>query len=127
MSNRSASRRRLCSTLASSSSIQACACCSAATWRRRAASCSARCALRATVAAADRLDTLRPLLADIGVRHQGYGVRAEHYDTVGAALLWTLQRGLQANYSAETDTAWHVAYAVVAQAMQSTLLQAAQA
>ena len=83
-------------------------------------------ALRATVAAADRLDTLRPLLADLGVRHQGYGVRAEHYDTVGAALLWTLQRGLQANYSAETDGAWRAAYATLAQAMQSNQLQSAQ-
>ena len=80
-------------------------------------------ALRATVAAVDRFDALRPVLAELGARHRGYGVRAEHYDTVGAALLWTLQRGLQQHYSAEIDAAWRAAYGAVAQAMQATLLQ----
>ena len=84
-------------------------------------------ALRATVAAVDRFDDLRPVLADLGARHQGYGVRAEHYDTVRAALLWTLQRGLEPHYRAETDAAWRAAYAAVAQAMQSRLPQPAQA
>ncbi|MES2956879.1 MAG: globin family protein [Pseudomonadota bacterium] len=84
-------------------------------------------ALRATVAAVDRFDALRPMLADLGARHRGYGVRAEHYDTVGAALLWTLQRGLQQHYCAEVDAAWRAAYGAVAQAMQATLQQPAQA
>jgi hemoglobin-like flavoprotein len=84
-------------------------------------------ALRATVAAVDHFDALRPVLAELGARHQGYGVRAEHYDSVGAALLWTLQRGLQQHYSAEVNAAWRAAYAAVAQAMQATLLQQAHA
>ena len=83
-------------------------------------------ALRATVAAVDRFEVLRPVLAELGARHQGYGVRAEHYDTVGAALLWTLRRGLQEHYTFEVDTAWRAAYGAVAQAMQSTLLQPAR-
>ena len=84
-------------------------------------------ALRATVAAVDRFDDLGPMLADLGARHHGYGVRAEHYDTVGEALLWTLQRGLEPHYSAATDVAWRAAYAAVAQAMQSRLPQAVRA
>jgi hypothetical protein len=31
---------------------------------------------------------------ELGRRHLMYGVRQEHYATVGAALLWTLQTGL---------------------------------
>src|SRR4029434_8962243 len=41
------------------------------------------------------LPTLVPAIADLGRRHAGYGVRPEHYDPVGAALLWTLERGLE--------------------------------
>ena len=85
-------------------------------------------ALRATVAAVDRFENLRPVLAELGARHQGYGVRAAHYETVGAALLWTPQRGLQQHYSVEVDAAWRAAYGAISQAMQSiqpTLLQPA--
>src|SRR5947208_2337671 len=37
---------------------------------------------------------LSALLGDLAKRHVGYGVRNEHFDKVGEALLWTLQRGL---------------------------------
>jgi hemoglobin-like flavoprotein len=40
----------------------------------------------------DRLDQVVPAVQALGSRHAGYGVRASHYDTVGAALLWTLAR-----------------------------------
>jgi hemoglobin-like flavoprotein len=41
----------------------------------------------------DRLDELAPKLTSLGRRHAGYGVREAHYETVGAALLWTSSRG----------------------------------
>ena len=42
----------------------------------------------------DHLEALVPALADLGRRHAQYGVTANYYDTVGAALLWTLEQGL---------------------------------
>lgn len=35
-----------------------------------------------------RLDEIVPVVQDMGRRHVDYGVKPEHYDTVGAALLW---------------------------------------
>ena len=48
--------------------------------------------LTAAVKGLDRLDELVPVVEDLGRRHARYGVTDEHYDTVGAALLWTLDR-----------------------------------
>src|SRR5215510_16414393 len=41
-----------------------------------------------------QLDAILPTVRDLGARHRGYGVTAEHYTPVGAALLWTLEQGL---------------------------------
>ena len=35
-----------------------------------------------------------------------YGARDEHYDKVGEALLWTLERGLAAAFTPEAKRAW---------------------
>jgi len=42
-------------------------------------------------ASLDRFTTLRPTLQHMGKRHAEYGVRPQHYHTVAAALLQTLQ------------------------------------
>ena len=42
----------------------------------------------------DHVGGLVPVLEAMGERHHSYGVRNDHYDTVGAALLWTLETGL---------------------------------
>lgn len=67
----------------------------------------------------DRLDALAPTLASLGRRHAGYGVRDRHYDTVGAALLWTLEQGLGTDFTPETREAWISAYALLARTMQA--------
>src|SRR6476646_9374752 len=45
--------------------------------------------ITAAVKGLDRLDQLVPVVQNLGRRHGGYGVQESHYDTVGAALLWT--------------------------------------
>ena len=40
------------------------------------------------------LPKLVPVLEKLAIGHVPYGVKAEHYDKVGAALLWTLEQGL---------------------------------
>ena len=51
---------------------------------------------------------LFPALRDLGRRQDGYGVVDRDYDTVAAALIWTLEQGLGADFTAETRKAWMV-------------------
>ena len=74
-------------------------------------------ALSAVVAAADELSAAVPMLQELGARHGALGVRGPDYDTVGRALLWTLERGLGERFRPETKAAWSAAYAIVAGTM----------
>lgn len=61
----------------------------------------------------DHLDAPEDLTAAaeaLARRHVDYGVRAEHYDAVGAALIATLRDGLGAGFEAEDEAAWRAAY-----------------
>ncbi len=75
-------------------------------------------ALSLVVAKADRIDELIPVLQELGRRHANYGVRDGHYDSVGSALIWTLEQGLGETFGAETRAAWMIAYATVAGVMR---------
>jgi hemoglobin-like flavoprotein len=79
------------------------------------------------VANLDRVSTLVPTLHALGRRHAGYGVRDEHYDTVAAALLWTLEKGLGDAFTPEVRDAWTSAYGVLARTMQAGAASAAEA
>ena len=68
-----------------------------------------------------QLDALVPALQDMGKRHVGYGVRAEHYQTVGEALLWTLEQGLGDEFTDDVRSAWTSVYIVLASTMTSTI------
>jgi hemoglobin-like flavoprotein len=61
------------------------------------------------------LDAVRQL----GQRHVGYGVQAGHYDTVGQALLQTLQTAIGPAFTGEIREAWVAAYTLLAGVMQS--------
>lgn len=73
--------------------------------------------LAVVVKSIDRLDQLVPAMQALGRRHTGYGVRAEHYSTVGAALIWTLDRGLGDAFTTEVREAWETAYGTLAAVM----------
>jgi hemoglobin-like flavoprotein len=60
---------------------------------------------------------LVPVLEAMGERHHSYGVRTEHYDTVGEALLWTLETGLGAGFTAHVRESWATAYRLVSGTM----------
>jgi hemoglobin-like flavoprotein len=74
--------------------------------------------ITAAVEGLDRLDQLIPTVRALGCRHVAYGVRPSHYDTVGAALLWTLERGLGADFTPEVKAAWATVYGVLAKTMK---------
>jgi hemoglobin-like flavoprotein len=66
----------------------------------------------------ERIDELLPAIEALGRRHRGYGVSDEHYETVGAALLWTLEQGLGPAFTPEVRAAWTETYTVLAAVMQ---------
>lgn len=67
----------------------------------------------------DRLDSIVAAVETMGVRHVGYGVRDEHYDTVADALLWTLGQAFGNAFTPELKTAWTEAYTVLAETMKA--------
>jgi hemoglobin-like flavoprotein len=72
----------------------------------------------AAVNGLEDLPALVPVVQNLGKRHVGYGVKSEHYVTVGAALLWTLKQGLGDGFGRENETAWTEAYALLADTMR---------
>jgi len=75
-------------------------------------------ALGSVVENAERVDRLTPVLEELGRRHRAYGVEDRHYDSVGMALLSTLQQGLGAAFTDEARAAWTITYAVVSGVMR---------
>jgi hemoglobin-like flavoprotein len=67
----------------------------------------------------DQPDLLLPAVRQMGARHTRYGVRESHYETVGAALLWTLEQGLGPRFTPDVKQAWAQLYKLVADTMKS--------
>ncbi|GAA6143272.1 globin family protein [Hydrogenophaga sp. 5NK40-0174] len=65
------------------------------------------------------VESLLPALHQLGEKHVDYGVKPEHYDTVGAALLKTLEQGLGDAFTPEVKTAWAEVYGAVATEMKA--------
>lgn len=74
--------------------------------------------LNTVVTSLEKLGDLVPAVQDLGRKHVPYGVKPEHYDTVGAALLWTLGQGLGAAFTDEVKAAWTEAYVTLATVMK---------
>jgi hemoglobin-like flavoprotein len=81
--------------------------------------------LTVAVRSLHRLDELTPALQALGRRHVGYGVQDAHYETVGQALLWTLEQGLGAAFTPQVRDAWVETYRLVASVMQRAAAEAA--
>jgi hemoglobin-like flavoprotein len=80
--------------------------------------------LTAAVRLLDNPALLTPVLENLGRRHVGYGVRNDHYETVGEALLWTLNAALGEVFTADACEAWTSLYGFVAKTMQRTANEA---
>ena len=65
----------------------------------------------------NNLEAITPALQVSGVRHLDYKVTASMYDTVGAALLKTLEQGLGNAWNDEVKEAWTVTYTILAKIM----------
>jgi hemoglobin-like flavoprotein len=63
------------------------------------------------------LPAILPAASALAKRHVQYGVKPADYAPVGEALLWTLERGLGAQWNAELAAAWAAAYGVLSDFM----------
>ena len=81
--------------------------------------------LSVAVAGLDDLGRLIPIVEELGRRHAGYGVKDEHYDSVGAALIWTLQKALGPAWNSETAAAWTEVYGMLSGVMRRAQKEAA--
>ena len=68
-------------------------------------------------------EQLVPAVQKLGQRHIAYDVHPQHYDTVGAALLKTLEVGLADAFTSEVKQAWTEVYQLLAE----TMIEAANA
>lgn len=64
------------------------------------------------------MDAFLPVLQNLGRRHVGYGVTDGMYNTVGTALLETLEAGLGDDFTPEVKDAWSQVYATLATIMK---------
>jgi hemoglobin-like flavoprotein len=63
------------------------------------------------------LESVLPAASALAKRHVDYGVEAADYAPVGAALLWTLERGLGEEWTPPLAAAWSDAYTILSNFM----------
>ncbi len=64
-------------------------------------------------------ESIAEQLAQLGLRHRGYGVLALDYDHMGKALTTALASHLGTAFDTSARTAWEKAYVFIASSMQS--------
>jgi methyl-accepting chemotaxis protein len=69
--------------------------------------------LTTVVAGVQRGDNLVPILQQLGQRHKRYGVKAEHYPLLRAALLETFHHYLGPRFTLDMQKAWEEAYEMI--------------
>jgi nitric oxide dioxygenase len=66
--------------------------------------------LAVVVGGLGNLQSVLPAASALAKRHVSYGAKPEHYPVVGAALLWTLEKGLGPDWTSDVADAWKAAY-----------------
>jgi hemoglobin-like flavoprotein len=79
--------------------------------------------LKLVVVGLDNPEKIVPAVQSLGKRHADYGVEPQHYETVGAALLWTLEKGLGDAYTPDVEDAWKNAITLLSGLMQEAASQ----
>ncbi len=74
--------------------------------------------IQVAVVGLDKMERIVPAVQNLGRRHATYGVKDSHYETVGAALLWTLEQGLGEKFTPDVKAAWTEVYTVLATTMK---------
>jgi len=74
-----------------------------------------------------QVETVVPTIQELGRKHIAYGVKDEHYDIVGEALLFTLEKGLGEDFTPDVKDAWTETYVTVATVMKDAAAAASGA
>jgi hemoglobin-like flavoprotein len=74
-----------------------------------------------------QVEIIIPAVKDLGKRHVGYGVKDGHYDKVGEALIWTLDKGLGEAFTPPVKDAWVTTYGTLAGVMKSAAAEMPEA
>lgn len=61
----------------------------------------------------DNWDAISKPVRDLGRRHVDYGVKPSDYETVGAALIATLEKGLGDDFTPDVKQAWIACYTAI--------------
>jgi hemoglobin-like flavoprotein len=81
-------------------------------------------ALRFAVDTLEAPRQLQSALESLGRRHIYYGVKESHYDTVGAALIGTLEGLLGPDFTPDVREAWSEIYTFMADTMKAAAAKA---
>ena len=73
--------------------------------------------LNVIVARLEDLEALKKDIQALALRHKNYGVKPAHYDLVGNALLWTLEKAFGLQWNEPLAKAWLKCYTVLATVM----------
>ena len=73
------------------------------------------------------LPSILPAASALATRHVAYGAKPEHYPVVGGALLFTLEKGLGADWTPELAAAWTAAYGTLSTFMITEAYEGSQA
>ncbi|HZQ73225.1 MAG TPA: globin family protein [Burkholderiales bacterium] len=65
-----------------------------------------------------RPERIERAVRQLGRRHAAYGVEQAHYEVVGAALLWALEKTLGEAFTPEARQAWARAYELLSGMMR---------
>jgi len=80
--------------------------------------------LKMVVEGLDYSEELVASIRALGRRHVQYGVKGHHYDTVGEALVWALEKGLGAEFPPQARGAWLTVYEWLAATMKEAAAEA---
>jgi nitric oxide dioxygenase len=83
--------------------------------------------LAVVVGGLGNLQSVLPAASALAKRHVNYGAKPEHYPVVGAALLWTLEKGLGPDWTSDVADAWKAAYGTLSGFMVSEAYGSPQA
>ena len=74
-------------------------------------------ALTVVVNGLSNIEQVVPIAQKLAQNHLNYGVEPEHYNVVGEALIWTLEKGPADSFTEEVKDAWLVAYTTLSNVM----------
>ena len=69
------------------------------------------------VSRADDLGSVQEDIIAMAVRHKDYGVKAEHFDMIGKALMWTLEKAMSESWNPDLQNAWAACYRLLSEMM----------